>query len=63
MTKIYDQIELCKDEEQIKDMLEKEKDLEEYKRLIKSPYHPVTAIKLYHKFGEGDCPCSNCNPQ
>ena len=56
-----DLIELCKSEDEVKDLLEKERDNEEFQKLIKSPYRPLVAIKLYHKFGYGDCPCSNCN--
>lgn len=57
---MIDPIMKVQDEEALKDLLEREKDSEEYQRLIKSPYQ-ISKIKLFHRFGVGDCPCSNCN--
>lgn len=48
-----------KSAEELKKFNESEKDYQEYNRLIKSPY-PMAKVILYHKFGVGDCPCSNC---
>ena len=48
-----------KDENDLRALLEKEKDTEEYNRLIKSPYASAKVV-LYHKFGVGDCNCSMC---
>ena len=49
-----------KDENDLRALLEKEKDTEEYNRLIKSPYASAKVV-LYHKFGIGDCNCNNCS--
>lgn len=57
-----DPIMAVRDEEELKDYLEREKDDEEYRRLLKNP-SPMARVILFHKYGEGDCPCNVCSSE
>lgn len=57
---ITDPIMKVKDYQDLVKFNDTEADYEEYNRLIRQ-VGEVAKIKLAHKFGVGDCPCSLCN--
>jgi len=54
-----DKIYKVKDEQELKNLVEYEKECEEVARLSKNPSEMAKVI-LYHKYGLGECPCNNC---
>lgn len=59
MIKEIDPIFKVKDEKELSEFLQNEKDDQEIFRLKKQK-NPMSRVLLAHKFGEGDCNCSSC---